>query len=78
MIPEYMNNGCPFVCWAHILGRCNFPNCTFKNGHIPLRGIPDMFTKEVVTMLTPGVNQCTHAQEQEGLPGKQQRADPQK
>jgi hypothetical protein len=31
IIPEYVNNGRPFVCWAHILGRCRFPNCVFKN-----------------------------------------------
>ncbi len=26
-IPEYVANGRPFVCWAHILGRCTSNNC---------------------------------------------------
>ena len=26
-IPEFMTNGRPFVCWAHILGRCTFDKC---------------------------------------------------
>jgi hypothetical protein len=74
-IPDYVNNGRPFVCWAHILGRCRFPNCAFKNEHVPCSSIPDAFAEEVVTILTPGVKQCARAREQEGLPGKQQRAD---
>ena len=76
-IPEYVNNGRPFMCWAHMLGQSQFTNCVFKNGHIPRSSIPMAFTEEVVTILTPGVKHCACAQEQEGVPGKQQRADPQ-
>jgi hypothetical protein len=54
----YVANGQPFVCWAHILGWCTFANCQFKNGHVPRSAIPDTFAKEVVTMLTPGVDHC--------------------
>jgi hypothetical protein len=57
-IPEYIENGCTFVCWAYILGRCNFANCAFKNGHVPCSSIPNAFTKEVVRILTLGVNHC--------------------
>ena len=74
-IPDYVNNGRPFVCWAHILGRCRFPNCMFKNGHVQCSSIPNVFAEEVVTILTPGIKHCAHAREQEGAPGKQQRAD---
>jgi hypothetical protein len=74
-IPEYVNSGRPFVCWAHILGRCQFPNCAFKNGHIPRSSIPDAFAEGVVIILTPGVKHCAHARELEGAPGKLQRAD---
>jgi hypothetical protein len=42
-IPAYVANGQPFVCWAHILGRCTFANCQFKNGHVPRSAIPDTF-----------------------------------
>ncbi len=57
-IPVYMANGKPFVCWAHILGRCTFVNCQFKQGHVPRADIPDSFADAVVEMLTPGVRQC--------------------
>ena len=62
-IPEYVNNGCPFVCWVHILGRYRFPNCAFKNRHVPRNSIPDAIAEEVVTILTLGVKHCAHAQE---------------
>ncbi len=57
-IPAYVANGRPFVCWAHILGRCTFLNCQFRNEHVPRSTIPDSFTDKVVAMLTPGVRQC--------------------
>jgi hypothetical protein len=41
MILEYANNGRPFVCRVHILGQCRFPNCPFKNRHIPCSSIPN-------------------------------------
>ncbi len=74
-IPEYVANRHPFVCWAHILGRCTFNNCQFKNGHVPHSPIPNTFAEEVVAMLTPRVNHCVQAREQEGSPGKRQRAN---
>jgi hypothetical protein len=30
-LPEYVNNGRLFICWAHVLGRCSFSNCAFCN-----------------------------------------------
>jgi hypothetical protein len=71
-IPEYIANGRPFVCWAHILGWCNFTNCAFKNGHVLCSSIPNAFAKEVVTMLNLGVNHCARTREQEGSPSKRQ------
>jgi hypothetical protein len=59
---------------AHI-GKMQFPKLHVQNGHVPRSSIPNAFTKEVVTMLTPGVNQCACAREQEGSPGKSQRPD---
>jgi hypothetical protein len=76
-LPEYVANGRLFVCWAHILGRCNFANCAFKNGHVPHSAIPDAFAEEGVTILTLGVNHCARAWEQEGSPGKHQRPNEQ-
>jgi hypothetical protein len=73
-IPAYVANGRPFVCWAHILGRCTFANCQFKNGHVPRSAIPDLFADEVVAMLTPGVKQCIDAgRDSGGSPGKRQK-----
>ncbi len=70
-IPAYVANRRPFVCWAHILGRCTFANCQFRNGHVPRSAIPDTFAEEVVPMLTPGVKQCVEAgRDLEGSPGK--------
>jgi hypothetical protein len=74
-IPEYVANGCPFVCWVHILGRCTFVKCQFKSRHVQRNAIPDAFAEEVVTMLTPGVNLCMQAREQERLPGKRLKAE---
>ena len=70
MVPEYMNNGHPFICWAHVLGRCNFANCAFCNGHVPRSNIPNAFADAVVAMLTPGVKKCVQTRKQEGMPGK--------
>ncbi len=58
MIPAYVANGRPFVCWAHILGRCTFANCQFKHGHVLQEEILDSFAEAVVAMLTPGVLHC--------------------
>jgi hypothetical protein len=75
-IPDYVANGRPFVCWAHILGRCTFSNCQFKNGHVPRSAIADSFADHVTAMLTPGVNACVaRGQEQSGSPAKRQRND---
>ncbi len=56
IIPEYVANGRPFLCWAHILGRCHFGDtCTFARGHPARRLIPDQFAKEVVGLLESGI-----------------------
>jgi hypothetical protein len=73
-IPAYVANGRQFVCWAHILVRCTFANCQFKNGHVPRSAIPDSFADEVVAMLTPRVKQCVDAgRDSRGSPGKRQK-----
>jgi len=76
-IPEFVANGRPFVCWSHILGRCTFDNCQFKQGHVPRSAIPDAFADEVVTMLTPGVTAVgARARDQGGgTPDKRPRTD---
>ena len=76
-IPEFVANGRPFVCWAHILGRCTFAGCKFKHGHVPRTAIPDAFAEAVVTMLMPGVNAVVaRAREQGGVnPDKRQRQE---
>ena len=56
IIPEYVANGRPFVCWGHILGRCHFgTSCSFARGHPPRHAIPDQFAREVVDLLSEGV-----------------------
>ena len=73
-IPAYVENGWPFVCWAHILGRCTFANCQFKLGHVPRSEIPDSFADAVVAMLTPGVRHCVDGGKiAGGLPEKRQK-----
>jgi hypothetical protein len=69
-LPEYMENRCPFICWAHMLGRCSFSNCAFRKGHVPRGNIPDTFVDTVVAMLTPGVKHCACPRDQDGSLGK--------
>jgi hypothetical protein len=69
-IPEYVANGRPFICWAHMLGQCSFPNCAFRKGHVPRDNIPDTFTDKVVVMLTPGVTHCARRRDNVESPGK--------
>ena len=72
-IPEYLANVRPFVCWAHILGRCTFAECQFKRGHAPRSAITDSFADEFVTKLTPGVEAVIRERDLEGSPGKHQK-----
>ena len=75
-IPAYVANGRPFVCWAHILGRCTFANCQFKHGHVPKADIPDSFADAVVAMLTPGVRHCVSGGKgAEGSPEKRPKIE---
>ncbi len=56
VIPDFVDNGRPVVCWAHVFGRCHFGgNCSFARGHIPWGAIPDRFATVVVDMLQGGV-----------------------
>ena len=72
----FIANGRPYVCWTHILGRCTFDNCQFKNGHVPRSAIPDTFAEKVVTMLTPGVKAVVaRDRDQDGSPTKGQRTE---
>jgi len=74
-LPDYIDNGHPYVCWAHILGRCTFNDCQFKRGHVPRREITDGFADAVVAMLTPGVQACLDGGGGEESPGKRQRTE---
>ena len=69
-LPDYIDNGRLYICWAHILGRCTFNDCQFKRGHVPRRAITDGFADAVVAMLTPGVQTCIMCEGGEGSPGK--------
>ncbi len=69
-IPEYVKNGQPVVCWAHILGKCSFQNCVFCKGHVPRENIPEKFADEVVAMLTPGVRHCSRPRDMDESPGE--------
>jgi hypothetical protein len=64
-IPDYLANGRPFICWAHILGRCTFAECQYKRGHVPQSAITDSFADEVVTKLTPGVEAVVRKKDHE-------------
>ena len=56
VIPEYVDRGRPFLCWAHVLGRCHFgDSCTFARGHPTRNAIPDQFAREVVDTLSSGI-----------------------
>ncbi len=69
IIPAYVENGRPYVCWAHILGRCHFgEKCSFYRGHPPRKAIPDSFADEVVNVLGPGINAVV-AEQQARRPG---------
>jgi hypothetical protein len=74
-LSDYVEDGRPYVCWAHILGRCTFKDCQFKRGHVPRRAITDSFADEVVAMLRPGIKACTGRRGGEGSLGKRQRTD---
>ena len=74
-IPEYVANGRPFICWAHILGRCTFSKCQYKRGHVPRSAITDSFADNDVTKLTPGMEAVVHEKDLDGLPGKRQKTD---
>jgi len=75
-LPDYIDNGCPYFCWAHILGRCTFNDCRFKWGHVPRRAITDGFADAVIAMLTLGIQACLDDGGEEGSPGKRQRRQP--
>jgi hypothetical protein len=74
-LPEYMENGRPFICWAHMLGRCGFPNCAFRKGHVPRANITEQFADKVVATLTPGVRKCARPREQPEPPGKRPKQE---
>jgi hypothetical protein len=69
-IPEYVENGRPVVCWAHVLGKCSFQNCTFCKGYVPRENIPEKFADKVVAMLMPGVQHCSRPRDMDKSPGK--------
>jgi hypothetical protein len=74
-LPDYMENGRPFICWAHMLGRCSFPNCAFRMGHIPREHITKKFADDIVAILTPGVRKCSRPRDQTESPGKRPKQE---
>ena len=67
VLPEYVANGRPYLCWAHVLGRCHFgDSCSFARGHPPRRDIPDAFAREVVEMLGAGIDAMVEERRQRG------------
>jgi hypothetical protein len=74
-LPEYMENGKPYICWAHILGRCSYPNCAFRKGHVPRKKISDSFADDVVAILTSGVRKCSRPRDQLESPGKRPKQE---
>lgn len=79
VIPDYVANGRPFVCWAHVLGRCHFgDSCTFARGHPPRQAIPDQFAREVVELLGAGIDSLVAERQQNtrggGSPIKKQKS----
>ncbi len=69
-LPDYIDKGRPYICSAHILGRCTFKDCQFKRGQVPRHAITDGFADAVVAMLTPGIQTCLMCEGGEGSPGK--------
>jgi len=71
------------VCWGHVLGRCTFGLCRFKQqgGHVERSVITDEFAETVVTMLKPGIQYCVkniapaRAGGEGGAPQKKLKAD---
>ncbi len=79
IIPACVANGRPFLCWAHILGRCHFGDtCRFAQGHLARRAIPDQFAKELVGLLEGGIEAMVTGHQMDrcggGSPVKKQRA----
>ena len=67
VIPAYVANGRPYLCWAHVLGRCHFgSNCTFSRGHPKRAEIPDQFAQEVADMLRGGIDIMVEERKQRG------------
>ena len=67
---DYAANGRPYICWAHVLGRCTYPNCQYKKGHVPRSAITNSFADEVVAIITPGVKALLADGKAEGPQGK--------
>jgi hypothetical protein len=74
-LPDYMENGKPFICWAHILGHCSYPNCAFLKGHVPKDKITEKFADEVVAILNSGVRKCSRPRDQLESPGKRPKQE---
>ena len=69
-IPEFISdNGRPFVCWSHALGRCFYGNrCSFRAGHPTRAQIPDKFATDVCQFLAGGIEAMV--KDRGGAPGK--------
>ena len=80
-IPAYVKNGHPFLCWAHVLGRCHFGNgYTFRDGHPKRQEFLDRFATEVVDTVGKGIAAIVAERQRDGAgssPPKKAKGDEQ-
>ncbi len=75
-LPQYVHpNGCPFICWSTVLGRCTFRDCRFlqQGGHPLAKDITDNLADKVIDTINKGVIAFGGAGSQGGLPPKKQK-----
>ncbi len=62
------------VCWAYILGECQFGKCRFRKGHVAKQYVPDQWAQDVCTIIKPGVDYVVRNKDG-GSPLKKLKAD---
>jgi len=75
-LPQYVHpNGCPFLCWSCVLGRCTFRECRFlqQGGHPLAKDITDEFADKTVDTLNKGVIALCGAATPGGPPPKKSK-----
>ncbi len=55
-LPNTHPNGRPYLCWSHVLGKCDFPDCHFlmEGGHPAPLDIMDDFVNKVFEIIKGG------------------------